>query len=104
MRKIATILLAVVGVLIVALAIGWGSDSGSASRGPGEACTPTPEGANVCQSNVCLQDLRCQSGKVLPGVCGGQDCSASQTCSISGHECVTIQGAGAYCVPASVCN
>ena len=76
----------------------------STKKAAGEPCTPTTVGAAECQSNVCLQDIQCTGGKLIPGACAGADCSMTLTCSGT-DECVEITGtAMAFCLPLSLCQ
>ncbi len=90
--------------MALALVIGACNSDDDDKKQAGETCTPTSEGAAECESNVCLQDVQCHSGKML-NVYAGADCTQSGTCQTAGHECVSVGGtASKSCVPTSICN
>ena len=98
-------LLITLGIALSLALIGCGGDDGddSAKKSAGQTCTPTPEGASACASNVCLKDIQCTNGKVL-NACAGKECTGGAACG-GGEQCVEVTGTGvSYCVPASICQ
>lgn len=94
-------MLAILLCLGLVLAAGCGDDDDSGA--PGTICTPTQQGASMCQYNVCLAGVQCQNGKTF-NVCAGPSCTGSGTCP-TGQQCVPVSGTSqSYCVPLSVCQ
>lgn len=84
---------------------GCGSDDSSSTASDtnaGAPCTTTKEGAAVCDSKICLGNVKCLNGTLL-NVCAGDWCGTG-VCP-TGQQCIPVKGtADAYCVPPSICE